>query len=62
MTKDEMKAARKRMREIEREVDKIARIAAFMTESQLAPYNKMAEEHVALKEKLAAAKNEENLS
>lgn len=46
------KATKKRIKEIEREVGKIARISAFMTSEQLAPYEKLVEEYGKLNELL----------
>ena len=55
MTADERKAAAARMRQIKREINKMARIARFMSKEQLAPYEAMAEEYQELRAKLAAA-------
>lgn len=43
------KDIRKEMKQIEREIGRIARISRFMTEEQLRPYEKKASRHMELK-------------
>ena len=55
MTKQEKKEIKARMREIMKKIRAMARISQFMSESQLAPYERMAAEYAELGGKLAAA-------
>lgn len=41
-----------RKRDIEKSIKAIARVARFMTDKQLEPYERMAEEHARIKEEL----------